>query len=674
MRRKPRWLAGLAAISLVIGMSLLGGAPATAAEDRPDSLGKDFWVTFLRNYYENTELSLFISAPSPTSGEVTIPGLSWSQAFTTTEGAVTTVSIPAQAQLGTGADGLGQALGIHVTSADDVSLYGLNRIEATTDAFLGLPTDVLDTDHVVLAWTAPGVSGGLDSEFAVLATEDGTAVDYTPTADTRSGVAAGSTQTVTLDQGEALPVTSGVGDLSGTTVTSSAPVAVFGGHVCANVPDNNTFACDHIVEQIPGTSTWGQSFLTVPLKTRLRGDTFRMLASEDDTQVSINGTAVATLDRGRFHQQIIEGTSTISADKPILVAQYSNGSNWDGVTSDPFMMLVSPAEQFLSRYTFTTPASGFRSNFVNVVAPSAQVSDVTLDGTAVPASEFTPIPGTDFSAAQLDIGLGSHSMTSPKPFGIYVYGFDSYDSYGYPGGAAYAPINELTALTMTPPTQVATVGTQACVTTTALDQDGKGLPGIELTLEIAGLTTASTTGITDAKGEWTYCYGGAAVGMDTLTASFASQQLSASATIEWVDAVQPTQPPSDPPTTAPAPLPTPEPAVLPAKAQKLPINVKKPKGDAVTLADSGKVVLTKSITTNKHGKVAVRAFCTPVGSAASGEVRFCDVTVSKRGKVTVRSTGYDAMRVVVRAKATPKKGQSAKWLPTTWRKAWKITS
>lgn len=83
-------------------------------------------------------------------------------------------------------------------------------------------------------------------------------------------------------------------------------------------------------------------------------------------------------------------------------------------------------------------------------------------------------------------------------------------------------------------------------------------------------------------------------------------------------------------------------------------------------------MLTKSIKTNKHGKLAVRAFCTPTSPSAAGEVRFCDITVSKKGKVTVRSTGYDSLKVVVKAKATPKKGQEDLWLPNKWRKAWKI--
>ncbi len=652
MRRNSRWLAGLAAIIIAVAMSLVGGAPANAGKERPDSLGKEFWVAFPKNFWYSPQLSLFISSPDATAGTVQIPGLAWSQDFNVTPGSVTTVSIPEAAQLTNGASGVAEQAGIHVTATDEVSVYGLNRYSATTDAYLGLPVDVLGTDNIVLAWTAPGIEGSLDSEFAVVATEDGTEVTYVPTADTRSGVAAGVAKTVTLNTGEALPVSSGVGDLSGSQVTATKPVGLFGGHICANVPNNQTLACDHLVEQIPPTSTWGKEFLTVPLKTRTKGDTFRVIASEDATTVSVNGAAVATLDRGEFHQRIIDSKSTVSADKPVLVAQYSNGSNYDGVTSDPFMMLIPPTEQFLEGYTFATPATGFSKNFVNVVMPTAAIGDLVLDGAGVPAAEFTQIGATEFSGAQLDLTAGSHSMSAKEPFGIYVYGFDSYDSYGYPGGAAYAPINEVTGLALTPPTQQALVNTEACVDAKVTDQFNEPLAGIQLAMTVSGVNPGTGEGLTDASGVAKYCYTGTQAGADTVKAAFG--ELSATATIEWT-------------------LPDVSPTVKPAKAKKLPINAKKVAGKPTTLGADDEVVLTKSITTNKHGKVAVRGFCTPTSPSAAGEVRFCDIKVSKKGKVTVRSTGYDSMKVVVKAKATPKKGQEDRWLPNTWRKSWKVT-
>lgn len=647
MIKKTRWLAGISAVALAASLAVTG-PPAVAAE-RPDSLGKDYWVAFLQNYNgdQSTQLSLFISGATATTGTVSAPGVSWSENFSVTPGTVTTVKVPVEVMLSLGDSGNPEAKAVHVTAGEEVSVYGLNRLQYTTDAFAALPADVLGKEHIVLAYPSQFQA----SEFAVVASQDGTDVTYVPTAATTSGVNAGQSKTVTLNQGQALPVSSNAGDLSGTTISSTKPVAVFGGQQCADVPDTGTQYCDHLEEQLPGTGTWGKNFLTVPLKTRLKGDTFRMIASEDNTAVSVNGSVVATLAKGAVHQQIIDGQSTISADKPILVAQYSNGTTYDGVTSDPFMMLTTPNEQFLSQYTFATPATGFAKNFVNVVAPTSSIGDVKLDGAPVPAGEFTQIGSTDYSGAKLDLTLGSHSMSSSKPFGIYVYGFDTDDSYGYPGGAAYAAINEVAALTLTPATQQVNVNTQACVTATVTDKGGAGLPGIELALDVKGVNTASQNVITDAQGAYQYCYTSTATGTDTVTATFGKSTLTASATVTWVTAKP-----------------------KPPKRKKLPINAKGVKGKKASFGSDGRVVLVKSLKTNSKGKLSVRAVCVPVKSSVAGEVRFCDTSVSKTGKVTVRSTGYGAVRVVVTARAVPKKGQRDTWKPNRWRYSWRVTS
>lgn len=639
--RRSRWLAALVAVAFAIPISLFSStAPASAAE-RPDSLGKEFWLAFPQNYNGTPALSLFISAPTATSGTVSVPGLGFSENFSVTPGAVTTVVVPDAAQLTLGNSGNPENRAIHVTAAAEVAVYGLNRIQYTTDAFLGLPVDVQTTEYVVLAFPYQFSA----SEFAVVATDDGTDVTYVPTANTTSGVTSGTPKTTTLNKGEALPVSSTTGDLSGTTITSTKPVAVMAGQQCADVPTTSYSACDHLLEQIPATAIWGKTFQTVPLKTRIGGDTFRIVAKDDNTAVAINGATVATLNKGQVHQQIIDGQSTITADKPVLVAQYSNGSSFDNVTSDPFMMLITPSEQYLSDYTFTTPATGFAQNFVNVVTPTSAIGQVKLDGAVVPAGAFTPIGSSGFSGAQLDLTLGSHTMTSTEPFATFVYGFDEYDSYGYPGGGAYAQISAVASLTLTPPTQQVVVNNEACLTSTVADKNGKGLAGIQVKLKITGVNPGTFNGLTDSTGVFKHCYKSTQTGTDTATASF--DTLSATATVNWVKA-------------------------KPAKRKQLPINTTKVKKSPAELNSNDQVRLVKTISTNKHGNLSVRAFCRPANPAAAGEVRFCDINVSKKGKVTVRSTGYDKLKVTVRVKATPKKGQADKWRSNSWRKTWTV--
>src|SRR5947209_569905 len=114
-----------------------------------DSKGTDFWLTFPGNYGGGTGLSLFISADQNTSGTVSIPGLSFTATFTVTAGTVTTVLIPVGAELGQTSDVITNR-GIHVTAAQEVTIYGLSRIQFTTDAYLGLPTDILGIEYINL--------------------------------------------------------------------------------------------------------------------------------------------------------------------------------------------------------------------------------------------------------------------------------------------------------------------------------------------------------------------------------------------------------------------------------------------------------------------------------------------------------------------------------------------
>lgn len=401
--------------------------------------GKEFIVVFQPNF-DNTgvALSLFISSDQQTAGTVEIEGIGFTTDFSVSPGVVTTVVIPTQAIM-TGSDVIANR-GIHITADRPVSVYGLNRKQFTTDAFTALPVETFGTRYRVMAHSDLGGANNR-SQFAVVAEEENTTVTIVPTAST-TGHPVGQAFTVSLNRFEVYQLRTGTSaaDLTGTLIVSDKPVGLFSGHSCANLPTSGTGFCDHLCEQIPPTDTWGQRVLTLPLATRLNGDTFRIVADEPGTMVTIAGPVpeTFTLAAGQFVQRILRGNNEITANKGILVAQFSNGGSYDGVVSDPFMMLVPPAEQFLRRYTFSTPASGFRTNLVNMVAPAADALSglVLLDGVPIASNRFTIIAASGFACAKIPLTLGSHTISGPQPLGIYVYGFDADDSYGYPGGMA----------------------------------------------------------------------------------------------------------------------------------------------------------------------------------------------------------------------------------------------
>ena len=498
---------------LVLLAGLFALNSALPAQEMRDSKGKDFWIAFAKNYTGNAIPSLFISSETATSGTVSIPGLGYSSDFATTPGIITTVTLTSYDELKV-SDGI-ENKGIHITALEEVTVYGLSRYSATTDAFLCLPTDVLGDSYIIPSYT--GLSGSTGaSQLVVVGTQNATEITITPTVDAQSRTA-GVTFTITLEQGEAYQLqATDRGDLTGSVVTSSAPVAVFGSVQCVNVPVGCS-ACDFIAEEIPPVSTWGECFITAPLAGR-NGDAYRFLASEDNTTVYVNGTTVATLNKGEYFEGLYYIGLHITSDNPILVIQYSRGQSCAGAPGDPFMMLIPPYEQFLGNYTISTSDSLFIANYINLVVPTRAIGDVQVDGTVVPANSFTAIETTGFHYASISITIGTHTINSNYPVGVHVYGFGSFDSYGYPGGQSFSQIAYIDSIILAPPTSTALTQTSSCVEATLFDNNTNRVPGVRIDFYVSGVTDTSGFAFTDSNGVAQYCYTRLAAGTDSIYA------------------------------------------------------------------------------------------------------------------------------------------------------------
>lgn len=555
-RGRRRLRAAVLAVSLVAsttGLMTLGATTALAA-DAQTTQGTDFWVTFEGNYDGGSSLYLFAAGDTATTGAVSIPGISFSATFTVTPGVVTKVDIPNNAQ-DFSSDVVGN-MGIHVVAQDPVAVYGLNTEQYTTDGFLGLPTNILGAEYIVQAYTN---DIGYGSQFSVIGTQDNTTVTITPSENV-SGHTAGTPYTVSLNQGQTYQLNDSLisgGDLTGTFVAADHPVAVFAGSRCVNVPQGYV-ACNTIAEQMTPTNAWGESFITEPLATR-HGDTFRFLASQDNTTVSVNGSPVATLNKGKYFETVLTAASVVTADNPIHVMQYSNGQQFDGANADPFDITIAPYAQFLNKYTITTVPEGanpaITDNYVNIVAPTSVVGAITLDGTAIPADSFTAIPGSSFSGAQVHVGFGSHVLDGPLPFGITVYGFGGYDGYGYPGGFTLSPIATVSNVALSlAGGGTGLVGTQACASATVTDQNNNPLSGVRADFTVTGANPNSGFAYTDTSGVAQYCYVGSTAGNDSIVAAVQSLQSNAAT---WVWTSKATNPPTANPQSVTTPQNTP---------------------------------------------------------------------------------------------------------------------
>ncbi len=233
-------------------------------------------------------------------------------------------------------------------------------------------------------------------------------------------------------------------DLTGTEVSASAPVAVFGGHNCDFVPFNR-WACDHLEEQLFPYETWGKHFV-VAQSHRENGepDVFRVLSGADANEIRFTPAGVhepVTLGRGAHVEFEARGAFEVEADQPIMVAQFIVGQSYNSSTSedlppgDPSFAVAVPVEQYRSAYNFLAPDS-FDRSYVNITTTSAGSSSIALDGADLSGAGWQPIEGSGYVALRHEIPPGSHSITSASgtTFGIVVYGYGQYTSYMYPGG------------------------------------------------------------------------------------------------------------------------------------------------------------------------------------------------------------------------------------------------
>lgn len=503
----------------------------------PSNKGTDFWLTFPSNYSDGADSqALLVTSEVNTSGTVTAPGCGVNQSFQVTANTVARVPIPRSCQLND-TDQI-QNRGIHVTAQQPVVVYGMNERNFTSDAYLGLPVNTLGKEYFVLTY---GNSNAFEpsTQFAVVATANNTIVTIKPSVTTGTH-AAGVSYNITLNQGQTyLLRNTEVGvekDLSGTLVTSSKPIAVFGSHKAVTIPSEAICCADHIVEQLPPVNTWGKRFVLIASETRTRGDFFRFLAANDNTVIYLNGTRETTINRGQFYEKLVKDPTEVIATQPILVAQYSTSSYFDTATygADPMMMIVPPYSQFLNNYTVAAPDRF--NNFVNLAVPTAINGQVKIDNNLIPASSFAPIGNSGFSSARVSVTVGTHNLYAPVPFGVFSYGFATDEGYGYPGGMSLIPSSTgLLSLTLSPETSAHSVNTQACLTANLKDQNNSPLVGQTVNFATSGANSAAGSRITDAAGQTEFCYTGTNEGTDTVTANVVTNvgNATATASIVW---------------------------------------------------------------------------------------------------------------------------------------------
>ncbi|HSF55181.1 MAG TPA: PKD domain-containing protein [Algoriphagus sp.] len=434
------------------------------------TVGKEFWVGFMENNRvpgagNNPGAPDFavivITANENTTGAIEYQGLS--AAFSLSAGQQYTLRVPSQdLDLLHRTSGVVENKGIHITSTGKIAVHAFNERFRSADGTVVLPIGALGRDHYITSHFEVitvdiNYDGNNDNEstLLVVATEDDTQIEITTSVNSISGNVANTPSVITLNRGQSYQIKARA-DLTGSRVRvigenadECKKIAVFGGNKWTSI-GNCGEANDHLFQQAYPVNTWGTSFVHVALSGRTSGELVKVLASEDNTQVFVNGTSRGTINQGEFLSLEfgMNESGKIDTSKPSSVTVFSKSmacnqpNNAQSMTGDPFMITYSPSEQFLESLTFNAlNLPSIVNHYVNVVVKTGTQNATFLDGQNV-GNRFAPLPGdSNFQFARINISQGVHKLQNIEGFAAYVYGFGELESYGYAAGAALDNLN-----------------------------------------------------------------------------------------------------------------------------------------------------------------------------------------------------------------------------------------
>lgn len=447
--------------------------------------GKEFWIAYPA-HIDGTQslMAIYITSDQNATGTI-LAGPSIIN-FTVTAKQVTKKILGTSGPVNgtntnvylTKSDGIQTNSAIKITSDVPVVVYAHIIRSARSAATLVLPTPVLGTEYVVCGYPSDGNGGGGGTnpevgEFAVVATQANTIVEFTPTINGGNSKVAGQTYQITLANPGDCYQFQGVakGDISGTVVksiststTSCKPIAVFAGSTWSAFDCSNASGGDNLYQELFPVRSWGKKFITAPFIYR-NEDIFKIYVKDPATLVNVteNGSTqnLTASNYDAAHKCYIFKTGSpiyIDADQPISVVQFmtsmtcktgcNTGSSSKSCHADPEMVVLNPIEQTLKDITFFSAHqnsfTGFsnitnvQNHYVNIIIHKNYKSTVKIDG-ANPKGTFVDIPATNYSYLQEDVTTSSatnpvHNVIADTGFSAIVYGTGNVESYGYNGG------------------------------------------------------------------------------------------------------------------------------------------------------------------------------------------------------------------------------------------------
>ncbi len=480
--------------SFVLILIFLMNLNISFSQDKIDTRGNEFYIAFIPNFHiitignnSSDSLIIFLAAEKPCT--VNIKATDRNGNFTnrqiaiSTPNTVITTSYPyrnytlngfntrQQINLNSGEHETPVPQHFYITSDENISVYAADYANFSTDAFMVLPTHMLDKEYMVMSYNsdiALDFNGDVQnsstpSQYAVTAIEDNTTISFKNT--TSIAKQKNNVQDIILNKGQSYLVqadpfaNAGRADLTGSLIKSDKPIAVFSGHQRATLPFNipiDNPSRDILIEQLTPTKYWGKNAIVCPLPLPRRqnsfmNDLFRVMALYDNTEIFFNDRLITTLQSGEFYQQYLDSAYYISASSPISVAVFkktgSTGSQGIDYFGDPYMALLPPVEQFHNVYLSTNVQmtidfeNMFTDHFITVFIENSIAQTLTIDDLTADFTQLNKVGNSNYLYGHFKVSEGFHTVKSSGKVGILISGYGPANSYGYLGGISQYPVD-----------------------------------------------------------------------------------------------------------------------------------------------------------------------------------------------------------------------------------------
>ncbi len=378
---------------------------------------------------------------------------------------------------GQGSQTTGRGQAWHITTSYPVTAYDILPYGGASSylpsAELLIPSTAWGTNYFGIV----PLRGNAQPQWGqILASQNGTTVTVLASVALPSGtnVAAAPANVATkynLNAGEYIQWQES-NEMSGTIIQANNPVAFTGGqgYDCYSSSTSTGGGCDSAHQQIMPISAFGSEYAIPPYFTR-RADNqeeaipYRFVGAQKGTTLTYSPQvpgAPKTLSQGQVVDFEATGPFVVKAqdnNHPFYVGQIMTGCSVTGggkggCLGDEEYVNILPPAQFLNKYVFFTDPTYATSNLVFTrVKTGSGFQDVTLD-CAGTLKGWKPVGSTgQYEVTNIDLvrdkapngkcDNGPHNASSAGPFGIMVWGLDTYSSYAYPAGGNIAPINTI---------------------------------------------------------------------------------------------------------------------------------------------------------------------------------------------------------------------------------------